>query len=361
MRVLVLWAHEDSPNLGVAALARGSHELLRSAWPDADFTFVNFGRRPEWFFIGSPRAMLRERLTGRHGMRRALADFDVVWDTRSGDSFTDIYGQGRDRLMSTIYEMAVRAGAHGVLAPQTIGPFDTAQGRRRARRTLGASTLAFARDPQSAAAAEILGRPVDDTIADVVFALPSQPVPTTTDVLLNVSGLLWQDNPHVDAAEYRHTVREVAEALRGEGREVTLLAHVVESSVPDSDAAVVRGLAAELDLPFHIPDGLDDVRGVIASSRLVIAARMHACLNALSQGVPAIPMAYSRKFAPLLNSIGWERGVDLREGGAPVEAVLEQAHGGSLTTDAGQVAQRARTSIERCVSSLRTLGPGARL
>ena len=44
----------------------------------------------------------------------------------------------------------------------------------------------------------------------------------------------------------------------------------------------------------------------------MIGSRMHACLNALSVGTPAIPLAYSRKFAPLLGDLGWAHVVDLR-------------------------------------------------
>jgi colanic acid/amylovoran biosynthesis protein len=39
---------------------------------------------------------------------------------------------------------------------------------------------------------------------------------------------------------------------------------------------------------------------------------MHACLNALSVGVPALPWAYSRKFKPLLDGLGWTASLDLR-------------------------------------------------
>jgi hypothetical protein len=45
------------------------------------------------------------------------------------------------------------------------------------------------------------------------------------------------------------------------------------------------------------PPDLDDARSIIAGSRVLVGARMHACLNALSTGVPAIAMSYSRKFA----------------------------------------------------------------
>src|SRR5699024_2839578 len=76
----------------------------------------------------------------------------------------------------------------------------------------------------------------------------------------------------------------------------------------------LKELAAQCggDLEVVVPTDLDSVRKTIAGARLLIGSRMHACLNALSVGTPAIPLAYSRKFAPLLDSVGWTTGFDLR-------------------------------------------------
>ena len=59
-------------------------------------------------------------MLGRRGMQDWLAGFDVVWDTRSGDSFTDIYGPRRHAIMASVHEFAVQAGASVMIAPQTI-------------------------------------------------------------------------------------------------------------------------------------------------------------------------------------------------------------------------------------------------
>lgn len=313
-RILVLWAEESSPNLGVAALARGSRDLLRRIHPGAEFIFANYGARPAEVPWGRPRSLLRERVLPRYGMQDYFGDFDLIWDTRSGDSFADIYGLGRHITMSTVHEFAREAGAPVVMAPQTIGPFGTRRGRALARWNLNRSHLVFARDPRSAAEATALRRPADMTAADLVFAI-DQPEPgPQRDVLVNVSGLLWQTNPHVDAAAYRRTVLELVERLRADGRVVTLLAHVLDNPSPDNDVPAVRELAREFgeDLEVVVPTDLDSVRETIAGANILIGSRMHACLNALSVGIPAIPLAYSRKFAPLLDSVGWSAGFDLR-------------------------------------------------
>lgn len=307
MRVLVTWANEGTTNLGVRALARGSSDLLRKVWEDVDITFANYGERPPELPWGRPRSLLRERVTRSLGMMDWFRQFDLVWDTRSGDSFADIYGMERHATMSLVHEFAVQAGVPVVLAPQTIGPFHTSLGRVVARRSLRRSTLAFARDAVSATASARLGRPADAVSSDLVFAI-QQPEPgVRRDVLLNVSGLLWRDNPHVDSAMYRSAVRSIVARLLSDGRGVTLFPHVLDSAHHDNDLPTCMELADEYDGAVDVfsPSDLDDARAAISAAELVIGARMHACLNALSVATPAVAMAYSRKFEPLLNSVGW--------------------------------------------------------
>lgn len=344
MRALVLWADDRSPNLGVRALGEGTAALARRVWPQAEVEFQNFGRGPSPLPVRAARSLVRERVTGAAGLQRWLASFDVVLDTRAGDSFADIYGLGRLTTMSVLGELATQAGTPVVLGPQTIGPFSTRRGRALARHSLRRAALVMARDSVSAEHAARDGRPVDVLTTDVVFALPVPVVERTRDVLLNVSGLLWNPGPHVDAAAYRTVVTEVVAGLHAAGRRVELLAHVLESSSPDNDVPVVRELAATLTPGVEplVPQSLDEVRRLVGSAQLVIGSRMHACLNALSMGTPAVPLAYSRKFAPLLADLGWGHTIDLRTASDAAGAALALA----ATPLAGEVAG-VRTRAEQ--------------
>ena len=362
VRVLVLWADEHSPNLGIRALARGSRELITGAWPDAEVEFADFTSRPAQVPWGRVRSLVRERVTGRLGMKQWLERFDLVWDTRSGDSLSDIYGAHRHSVMSAVHEFAVQAGRPVVMAPQTIGPFRSATGRALARRSLHRSALVFARDPVSADAAAALGRPVDAVTSDLAFAIPPpEEVARRRDVILNVSGLLWQENPHVDARAYREAVTTIVRMLLAGSRSVAVLPHVLDSHDRDNDAPAVDALAAEFgaDLEVVAPRGLDDARAIIAGSRVLIGARMHACLNALSTGVPAIAMAYSRKFAPLFDAIGWPYSVSPASGGdAGIEAatrVIELLADPSLERMALETRTRGRASMAPILPALESL------
>ncbi|MDT0156348.1 polysaccharide pyruvyl transferase family protein [Microbacterium sp. ARD32] len=358
-RILVLWADESSPNLGVAVLARGSRDLLRRAYPHAEFTFANFGSAPRQIPWGAPRSLVRERLLPRFGMQKYFADFSLIWDTRSGDSFADIYGLRRHLTMGLVHEFASEARTPIAMAPQTIGPFNTRRGRALARRNLARSRFVFSRDPESTRVSAELGRTPDLTTADLVFAIDQPAVGQTRDVLVNVSGLLWNDNPHVPADIYRRVITETVEHLRAAGREVALLAHVLDSPMADNDVPAIRSLAAQLgeDIELVVPTSLDSVRETIAGARVVVGSRMHACLNALSVGVPAVPLAYSRKFAPLLNSVGWTTGFDLRTDDADtlprrVETAVAQVD----RSAAQQAAATGRRTLDDIVALLGAAG-----
>jgi colanic acid/amylovoran biosynthesis protein len=355
MRVLVLWADDRSPNLGVRVLGAGTEALTRRVWPDAEFVFYNYGARTAPVRLGSVAEVGKEAVLRRQGLAEWFRGFDLVMDTRAGDSFADIYGLKRLTAMSATTEFAARLGVPVVLSPQTIGPFGSRRARALARRSLRTASVVMARDSASARASADLGRPVDVLTTDVVFAL-DVPEPTTRrDVVLNVSGLLWQPGPHVDAASYRRTVAEVHDQLVATGRTVSLLAHVLPSDNPDDDVPAVEEFrrihAPEAEV--LIPTSLTDTRTMLAGAELVIGSRMHACLNALSVGTPAIPLAYSRKFAPLMADLGWEHVVDLRTSADEAPALVTRAAArDDLRAGVAAVRERAASTLALATAAL---------
>ena len=355
MRVLVLWADDRSPNLGVRVLGAGTEALARRVWPDAEFVFYNYGARTAPVRLGSSTELVREAVTRRRGLAAWFRGFDLVMDTRAGDSFADIYGLPRLSAMCAATEYAARLGVPVILSPQTIGPFGSRVATALARRSLRTATLVMARDSISADASASLGRPVDVLTTDVVFALEVPEPVEQRDVVLNVSGLLWQPGPHVDSAAYRRTVAEVYDALVAQGRRVSLLAHVLASDNADDDVPAVRDFqrthAPEAEV--LVPTSLPQTREILAGARLVIGSRMHACLNALSVGTPAIPLAYSRKFAPLMADLGWEHVVDLRSESAGAAArVTAIAARSDLAEGVATLRQRAENTLALATEAL---------
>jgi polysaccharide pyruvyl transferase WcaK-like protein len=137
---------------------------------------------------------------------------------------------------------------------------------------------------------------------------------------------------------------------------VTLLAHVLDSPNADNDVLAVHAFAKSVGADALVPSGLDEVRSIAASANVVIGSRMHACLNALSVGTPAIPLAYSRKFDSLLSDLGWTHTVDLRAPGDPVAAVLAILTR-DLAADVKTVSATAAGSLDAARMSLAAFGP----
>ncbi|HKU25287.1 MAG TPA: polysaccharide pyruvyl transferase family protein [Candidatus Sulfotelmatobacter sp.] len=354
-RVLVLWADETSSNLGVRALSQGALSLARQAWGDdteVDFQSFEFGPLGTQL---SGKVVLKGTLTGNRDLRKRMAAYDAVIDTGAGDSFTDIYGLKRMAIMFYTRHVAQAAGVPVILSPQTVGPFNSAFGRLAARRTLKRAETVFVRDSISMDYARQLGFEPDCLSTDVVFALP-QPESTGSkraDVALNVSGLLWSTDDHGSKIRYQELTRDIIGKLMDAGRSITLLPHVVDNPSLDNDITAVKELLSEFGnrLEVFVPTGLEEVRAFVSDCQVVVGARMHACLNALSVGTPAIPLAYSRKFAPLLADIGWEHTIDLKEEHV-AERVVKLLDLPGLESEAVRVREKAEHRLQQAVDHL---------
>jgi polysaccharide pyruvyl transferase WcaK-like protein len=311
--VLVLWAKPSATNLGIRVLASGAERLSEMAFGSVEVDFHDHDT------LNTPLnkdAILRDAGRADGAIKSLFKKYDVILDTTSGDSFTDIYGTRRLVKMAYAHRAALKSGVPLVLAPQTIGPFDSLYGRYLGRTSIRNATRVYARDSESARYSAALGRDPDCTSSDLVFALPTPPPPPDREgVYLNVSGLLWRPNPHVDNMSYRTHVLETSRQLSALGLRVTLFPHVLRNaSSQEDDVTAVE--EASIELTHHadvfIPKSLDDMRSQLNGAAVVVGARMHACLNALSVGTPALAWAYSRKFAPLLGDLDWNATIDLR-------------------------------------------------
>jgi len=325
MKVLVLWAGDTSANLGVRVLAEGMAALARQAWGEAtEVDFQDYGPGNSLIGFGG-RTILRDLARGQGPIKNKLRHYDVILDSGAGDSFADIYGLKRLASMNYAHRISSKLGIPVVLGPQTVGPFNTALGRFLGKDSISRMASVFPRDTASAEYATVLGRRADARSTDVVFALPQPSATVRRDVLVNVSGLLWRGDSHIRSEKYREQVHSLVEGLLSTGRQVSLLAHVLDNPTQDNDVPPVLEVAGKYgrDVTVLIPKDLSEARSMISSSEIVIGSRMHACLNALSTGVPAIPWAYSRKFAPLMKDLGWTAGFDLRSEELPAQGTLD--------------------------------------
>jgi colanic acid/amylovoran biosynthesis protein len=328
----LLWHSATSDNLGVGALTVAQIAIVEAlaAARGLPVRFVILGwRDPRPAYVAQDnvtRADLRTRdLVRPGGLWQAVRGCDLVLDISAGDSFSDIYG-GK-RFLKNIASKAVvlAAGRPLILSPQTIGPFKAPWAKRLAFSMMRRATARFARDQISIDILRQAGfRAPVELASDVALKLPfDRPAPRTdglTRVGLNVSGLLMNggytgQNMFGLTADYPALIRRlIAIFAAREGCELHLIAHVISDRFAvEDDYRACKALAEEatdrvvLAPRFESPSA---AKSYIAGMDFFMGARMHACIAALSAGVPVVPMAYSRKFAGLFGALGYNHTVD---------------------------------------------------
>ncbi|MDT3709361.1 MAG: polysaccharide pyruvyl transferase family protein [Pseudomonadaceae bacterium] len=349
MKFGLLWHSFSSGNLGVGALSISNMLLIDEAARKCGIT-------PEFLIIGSsgpcdyPPSTERFKyefiefneqnlLKNPHGLYRAIASCDAIFDIGEGDSFSDIYGAKRLIKLLVSKGMALGARVPLILSPQTIGPFKSGWGTKASAWVMKKSTLVFARDHQSFDVLKQLGIVNRDEVIDVAFHLPferqvRERQPDRLAIGISVSALLHHGGYEGSAnqfglrADYKQLTDELIRALLARGHEVHLVPHVIPIGFPAEDDYTVS-----LQLQQRYPElklaprfkGPIEAKSYISGLDFFVGARMHATIAAFSAGVPVVPLAYSRKFSGLYQSLDYHRVVDLKteSTASALEAVLE--------------------------------------
>lgn len=278
-------------------------------------------------------AGLRARLIRGNRWLAAIDEADDAVAMSGGDSFSDIYGLGRFFYVTLPQVLLVLMGKPYTLLPQTLGPFEGRVARTLARWVMRHARIVYSRDAQGVGEARrLLGLSASDGKVrfgyDLGFVLdPRQPRAIDLGgfeqragrrpcVGLNVSGLLLiggygGGNDFALQVDYATLVGRILEFLIEERDvDVLLVPHVFgvqrESDLHAMETIHARHADRYPGRLFKVHGHYDphEIKHIIGRCDFFIGSRMHACIAALSQGVPAVAVAYSRKFAGVLDSIG---------------------------------------------------------
>jgi polysaccharide pyruvyl transferase WcaK-like protein len=373
--LLILGADYSTGNMGVDALLSGTVASALNAAPTTRIRLLTYGHgsgqgngiahvnlRFSWKLhlvnnvmrlLGvamvarvAPWRALREKLLDGHPVLREIEGTSQCVAIAGGDSFSDIYGLRRFAYICLPQVLVLAMGRPLVLLPQTLGPFKSRFSQGVAGWIMRRATVVFSRDLEGLQVARQLTGPASDLRFswDMGFALqPQAPAagcpawleaPVGPVVGLNVSGLLFAHPVRAAAAfGLKGSYRDVLEALvlwltNEMQAEVMLVTHVTGAGESDALACeeLFNAVGGRCCGRLHLADrGYNhrEIKHLIGKCEFFIGARMHACIAALSQGIPAAGMAYSRKFAGVYESIeagAWV--VDLREHEA--DAVLDR-------------------------------------
>jgi polysaccharide pyruvyl transferase WcaK-like protein len=333
LKIGLLWHSPNSDNLGVGALTTAHIAILEHVartiplavsfkiigWQDSGPTYV----KAENIEIVALRA---RHLISPTGLYAALEDTDVVLDISAGDSFADIYGLKRFTYNILAKIIVMLAKRPLLLSPQTIGPFESWWTQALASRLMRKVVKIVSRDALSSSYLRQMGfgnKLVEAT--DVAFRLPYDPPAARpagpVRVGLNVSGLLFnggynRDNMFSLAADYQKLARSLCTYFCAiSSCELHLIGHVVSKNIMvEDDYRVAETLATEFPRAIVAPrfESPSAAKSYIATMDFFTGSRMHACIAAFSSGVPVLPIAYSRKFAGLFGTLGYDQLADCK-------------------------------------------------
>ena len=334
LTVGLLWHSLTSDNLGVGALTMAHMDIVRAAAKRAnisvDFKVLCWRETREPYGLAGDVTIENFRLADFANPVGGFIDkaraCDIVLDIGAGDSFSDIYGQGRIMKMIAAQRLVRLAGRPLVLSPQTIGPFSSGMTRNMALSVMRGAAMVAARDDLSIAYAREIGFE-DDIVeaSDVALKLNHDaPRARTGDrirVGLNISGLLFNggytgNNMFGLQMDYAALQHDIIRFFRTAPHvELHLVGHVIsDTNETEDDYRVAAQLAEEFPGVTLAPKFGSPVeaKSYIAGMDFFIGARMHACIAAFSAGVPVVPLAYSRKFEGLFGALGYDLTADCK-------------------------------------------------
>lgn len=366
MKVAITGADSENPNRGLGALTYGTVSVLSKILENAEIYFFDYykkhpGKRMfncnskcvtvdtfplrfSWrlnlrnnIFTLLLAAFLSKMIFLRRVMYRFFPTLEKMEEVNAffimsgGDSFSDIYGIKRFFYVALPQLLILIMNKPLILLPQTIGPFKKKYAQIISSYILKHAKRVFSRDRMGVEYAQGINRGQINKVGfcyDLGFLLEPQSTGRTdlykiskrsnnnVIVGLNVSGLLinggyTKKNQFGLSSDYMElNVAIVESLLKHEEVMVCLVPHVFGQTLENdfvASRAVLNGIKPELRdrvVLFDEEFTAAEVKSVIGRCDLFIGARMHACIAAISQCIPAIPLGYSDKFMGVIKSIG---------------------------------------------------------
>jgi polysaccharide pyruvyl transferase WcaK-like protein len=291
-------------------------------------------------------SQLRSAIVEHYSYFKTLYETDLVADITGGDSFSDIYGFRRFLLGFLRKWLVIFLGKKFILLPQTYGPFKSSMVKAMAKYILNRASIIYSRDQEGVEYVRQLIVTSNGSsnklrfAPDVAFVLDSRapkhvntdpPLATQAKELIlvgfNINGLLFnggytRDNMFGLKVDYSDLVYGIIELFMKYDKLVLLLVphvfspHGTVESDPDACTQVYKTAAIKYPGRIVLTKGYYDqseIKHIIGMCDFFIGSRMHACIAALSQCIPAVGLAYSKKFYGVFESIGAEKFViDMR-------------------------------------------------
>lgn len=281
-----------------------------------------------------PVNKFRKKIVEVNAWIREIEESILVGSIHGGDSFSDIYGIRRyfGGIIGDL--VAILLKKRLLLLPQTYGPYKHIVVKKTARYVISKAWVVLCRDKNGP---DIVKKLVGNTNSnqkiifcpDVAFFLHSN---QTSNIIfpndnteskrplvgINVNGLMYKGgynrkNMFGLSLDYGKLIIDIIEGLLLKSNaNIILIPHNnaqrdnVESDL-DACENIARNIKENQDNRVRIMEQRDspsEIKGIISRCDFFIGSRMHACIAALSSGIPAVGIAYSKKFIGVFESIG---------------------------------------------------------
>ncbi len=294
-----------------------------------------------WIFFIScihrilPFKNFRDKIIKSNSWLSSLEEADFICDIRGGDSFSDIYGL-KGYLFESIPRIVILLlKKKMVLLPQTYGPYNSLISRITARFILKRSNLIFSRDMKSI---ELIRQLIKKKTflgkvkfcPDVAFSLDPEK-PKTINISpsikkksnykllgFNINSLMYyggysRRNMFGLKFDYKNFVFKLIKLIIERTTDDILLIphHFGPIGSINNDYEVCKEVMEyycnKYKSRIHLVDleyNQNELKYIITLCDFFIGSRMHACIAALSQGIPTISVAYSKKFMGVFDSVG---------------------------------------------------------
>jgi len=261
---------------------------------------------------------LKKKLGVRFGTQSALSSADVVVPS-GGDIFTSDYHNLRKHL-STL--LLAKSSSKVYLCSHTIGPIKK-NDESYFRKCISRADLISVRESESYAYLKSLNMdlPVFQT-ADVAFTLPALDKQSSEVLLKSRYGVDPNSSSMVaisvsegivkysslDRSAYYEEFAKFVDYLNSKGRLGILIPHVMETNPGNNDVIACEEVLSRVRNPemnriiFGEPSAID-FKGVIGLCDSLVGTRTHATIASLSQCVPTVSIAYSRKAYGIMRDI----------------------------------------------------------
>lgn len=269
-----------------------------------------------------PGLRTRKRPSLRPHLLNQVGSCDAMIDL-AGIAFVD--GRGWPLLIynASVCLPSLATGVPHYKLSQALGPFRQSVNRLVARFVLNRCARVIARGHLSAENLKALGLEQTETLPDVSFALELNesdwqaargllPADFREPWVTVSPSRIVQTLSEAQGGDYLEALAEFVHGLRSGGVPVVIAPHSLatgRSKNNDIDCAAALASRFRSDpgvVHIDAPPNARVLRALFGMSRCVVSSRFHACVAAVSTGVPVITLAWGHKYHDLLAPFGLE-------------------------------------------------------